>query len=78
MSDSSDPSVSHTGGNVRPLWQTSATDFTWSPDGRSLVITGDVLQEDSGTQIKSSLVDVDAGEQTEVQTPVESWQRLAP
>ena len=65
-------------GSVRPLWKTSAPDLTWAPDGRSLVVTGDALDDDSGTQIKSWLVDVAAGEQTEVQTPVESWQRLAP
>lgn len=45
------------------------TDFSWSPDGRSLII--DVEPE-------AWSVDVATGEQTKVGTPVESWQRLAP
>lgn len=62
---------------------TKSTGFVWSPDGRSVVITGSVLVEDPDTQInrwteKSWSVDATTGEQTEVQTPVESWQRLAP
>ena len=57
--------------------------FAWSPDGRSVVITGAVLQEDPDTLINSWTartwsVDVATGEQIEVQTPVDSWQRLAP
>jgi Tol biopolymer transport system component len=71
-----------------------AIDLNWAPDGRSLVIFDhpmaqyqrlpglDGLTADPdtpfapGAQVWS--VDVATGEQTEVGTPVESWQRLAP
>ncbi|MEA2576496.1 MAG: TolB protein [Chloroflexota bacterium] len=66
----------HTDRSVRPLWPTSATDVTWSPDGRSVVVTGDTLI--SRRPPKSWLVDVATGEQTEVHTPVASWQRSVP
>lgn len=51
--------------------------FTWSPDGRSLVILEDPI-DDQDTWGKVFSVDVATGEQTEVQTRVESWQRLQP
>lgn len=59
------------------------TGFVWSPDGRSLVITGSVLEEDPVTLVsswteKTWSVDVATGEQTEVTTPVDTWQQLAP
>jgi Tol biopolymer transport system component len=59
------------------------THFAWSPDGRSIVINGHALREDPDTLTNSWVekawsVDVTTGEQTEVQTPVDSWQRLAP
>jgi Tol biopolymer transport system component len=66
-----------TDGHVRQLWQRPANDLTWAPDGRSLVVSGDVA-DDPATRIESWQVDVATGEQTEVQTPVDSWQRLAP
>ncbi len=69
------------GPTVAPFARSSG--FVWSPDGRSLVIPGYVLQEDPDTLINSQtetawLVDVATGEQVEVQAPVDSWQRLAP
>ena len=59
----------------------SWTDYTWSPDGRSLVMfdaPGLDEQERPRPWEKVWSVDVSTGERTEVQTPVESWQRLAP
>jgi Tol biopolymer transport system component len=58
-------------------------DLAWSPDGRSVAITGSVLGLDPVAQVmrwaeKTWSVDVATGEQTEVRTPVESWQRSAP
>jgi Tol biopolymer transport system component len=59
--------------------------LAWSPDGRSLVFTEVALTEDSpvgGPPVISAgrtwTLDLATGQQTEVQTPVESWQRLAP
>jgi Tol biopolymer transport system component len=58
--------------------------FSWSPDGSSLVITKINTEEDPETMevVRSAkrtwVLDVATGELTEVQTPVESWQRLAP
>jgi hypothetical protein len=54
-----------------------SVDLTWSPDGRSLVLgerDGNVV----GPRGKVVSVDVATGEETEVRTPVDSWQRLAP
>jgi Tol biopolymer transport system component len=56
-------------------------DFLWSPDGRSLVFAEKPGVDDAGNveawgTVRS--VDVATGEQTEVRTPVESWQRLTP
>jgi len=55
-------------------------DFTWSPDGRSLIIVTPTADPDSDIEplVEVWSVDVATGEQTEVGTPVESWQRLAP
>jgi TolB protein len=56
-------------------------DFIWSPDGRSLVVRELPFEEPDGSSApwgRVWSVDVATGEQTEVQTPVESWQRLAP
>lgn len=69
------------GPTVAPFLRSSGP--VWSPDGRSLVITGQVLREDPDTRTNSWVettwsVDVATGEQTEVQTPVDAWQRLAP
>jgi Tol biopolymer transport system component len=60
-----------------------AEDVAWSPDGGSLVIFGHGLLEDTDTGIlrnvpKVWLVDRATGEQTEVATPLDSWQRVAP
>jgi Tol biopolymer transport system component len=55
--------------------------FTWSPDGRSLVfVQAPFFDPDGNLDHRGKVwsVDVATGEQTEVQTPVESWQRLAP
>jgi len=54
-----------------------SVDLTWSPDGRSLVLgerDGNIV----GPRGKVVSVDVATGEETEVRTPVDSWQRLAP
>jgi len=58
-----------------------AIDLTWAPDGRSLVIFEhqiDVPDVPVGPSANVWSVDVATGEQTEVKTPVSSWQRLAP
>lgn len=58
-----------------------ALDIIWAPDGRSLVIFEHPLGVRGvpvGPMANVWSVDVATGEQTEVQTPVESWQRLAP
>jgi dipeptidyl aminopeptidase/acylaminoacyl peptidase len=55
--------------------------FIWSPDGRSLVVREAPIENPDGSfgpRGKLWSVDVATGAQTEVQTPVESWQRLAP
>ncbi len=53
-------------------------DYTWSPDGRSLVIT-ELPEQESRREAERKMwsVDVATGAQTEIQTPVASWQRLA-
>jgi Tol biopolymer transport system component len=56
-------------------------DFLWSPDGRSLVFAEKPGVDDAGKveawgTVRS--VDLATGGLTEVRTPVESWQRLAP
>jgi Tol biopolymer transport system component len=50
-----------------------AVDLTWAPDGRSLVV---FEREAPNPRVWS--VDVMTGQLVEIQTPVESWQRLAP
>jgi len=58
--------------------------FSWSPDGRSLVITKLDIEEDPETMEivreteRTWVPDVATGEQTEVHSPVQSWQGLAP
>jgi Tol biopolymer transport system component len=58
--------------------------YFWSPDGRWLAITEVAAEEDPSTgQIirgatRTWSMDVATGQQTEAQTPVETWQRLAP
>ena len=69
--------------DVTDLGSTSESYF-WSPDGRSLVITDVVTMDDPlSRQIVPSakrtwVLDVATGGRTEIQTPVETWQRLAP
>jgi Tol biopolymer transport system component len=46
--------------------------LTWSPDGRSLVIAAEFDDQNAWS------VDVASGEQALVQTPAQTWQRLAP
>jgi Tol biopolymer transport system component len=59
-------------------------DWTWSPDGRSLVFSEVHGADPNDGRVdvyprgRAWSVDVASGQQTEVQTPVESWQRLAP
>jgi TolB protein len=58
--------------------------FSWSPDGRSLVITKVDIEEDPETMeiVRSTertwMLDVATSQQTEVHWPVQTWQRLAP
>ena len=54
-------------------------DYAWSPDGRSLVIT-ELPEQESRREAERKMwsVDVATGAQTEIQTPVATWQRLAP
>ena len=68
------------GPTVIDLWPES---IAWSPDGRSIVVSGDALWNDPETHsnridTKTWLVDVATSAWTELQTPVQSWQRLAP
>ena len=58
-------------------------DLTWAPDGRSLVIfehrLASVLREVGPLgPAKAWSVDADTGAQTEIDTPVQSWQQLDP
>jgi Tol biopolymer transport system component len=59
-----------------------AIDVIWAPDGRSLVMFEHPFAAESdvpvGSSAKAWSVDVATGQQTEVQTPVATWQRLAP
>jgi Tol biopolymer transport system component len=58
---------------------TNILGYTWSPDGRTLLITtfpeSEARRE---AERKMWSVDVASGAQTEVHTPVATWQRLAP
>ncbi len=69
------PDVTHLG---------SSDEYFWSPDGRSLVITEVITEEDpdSGQFVRRAgrtwILDVASGQQAEVDPPVQSWQRLAP
>jgi Tol biopolymer transport system component len=62
--------------------ETSASNilgYTWSPDGKTLLITEFPDYEPAREALRKQWsVDVATGEQTEVTTPVASWQRLAP
>ena len=53
--------------------------YTWSPDGKTLVIT-EVPDQEARREAERKMwsVDVATGAQAEIQTPVASWQRLAP
>jgi Tol biopolymer transport system component len=59
-----------------------AIDVIWAPDGRSLVMFEHPFAGESdvpvGSSAKAWSVDVATGQQTEVQSPVATWQRLAP
>jgi Tol biopolymer transport system component len=53
--------------------------YTWSPDGKTLSITEFPDAEAARERLRKMwLVDVATGAQTEIKTPVETWQRLAP
>lgn len=62
--------------------QVTTEDYSWSPDGRSLIISeppetnldGEIV----GSEETAWMLDVATGELTEVQHPVGSWQRVAP
>ena len=64
---------------VGPTVPVGSGNVVWSPDGRSLVVQGDAWTWEDGT-FGGDLwsVDVATGEATEITTPVDSWQRLAP
>jgi len=78
-----DPGHRPTGPDVAPgaVIYEKAFDLTWAPDGRSLVIFEHPWNDPDGPVGPDAhvwSVDVATGEVTEVQTPVETWQRLAP
>jgi Tol biopolymer transport system component len=62
--------------------ETSASNIlghTWSPDGKTLLITEFPDYEPAREKLRKMWsVDVATGAQTEIQTPVATWQRLAP
>jgi len=80
--------IADVGGSIRRIdWPgvgLDSAELVWSPDGRSLAIMGTSFGFDPavtgqyGYDEKSWLVDVATGQWTELQTPIESWQRLAP
>lgn len=81
--------VDPAGSGFRIVWPdvtdlVNSDGYFWSPDGRSLVITEVVTKEnpDSGQVVRRAertwILEVATGEQTEIQTPVESWQHLTP
>ena len=56
-------------------------DFMWSPDSRSLLFNEQPVVDDVGNvgpPVAMWWVDVATGQRTEVETPIESWQRLSP
>jgi Tol biopolymer transport system component len=58
-------------------------DLTWAPDGRTLVLGGvedwlDPTCDCVRLAQQAWSIDVSTGEDTEISTPVHSWQRLAP
>lgn len=58
------------------MWDLASINPIWSPDGRSLVVP----EDNRGPRTPSDgawSIDVASGELTKVQTPVDSWQRLA-
>ncbi len=66
-----------------PDLEQPAIDLTWAPDGRSLVIfehrLASVLRQVGPLgPAKAWSVDADSGAQTEIDTPVHSWQQLSP
>ena len=66
-----------------PDLEQPAIDLTWAPDSRSLVIfehrLASVLRQVGPLgPAKAWSVDADSGAQTEIDTPVHSWQRLSP
>jgi Tol biopolymer transport system component len=79
--------VNADGSGYRTVWSNppeggAVRDYAWSPDGRSLVIS-EAPEIDEGGQVvrpasKAWTMDVVTGEQTQVEHPVESWQRLSP
>jgi dipeptidyl aminopeptidase/acylaminoacyl peptidase len=64
---------------VGPAVPIESGKVVWSPDGRSLVVQGDFWRWKDRTFAGDLWsVDVQTGEVTEIATPVDSWQRLAP
>ena len=60
---------------------TDESRVAWSPDGRYLVVTGRVTEEDPQTHIwhdpvKVWSIDLAPDSQVVVQTPVDTWQAL--
>ncbi len=63
------------------VYDQRSVDLTWAPDGQSLVVFEHpvaVRDVPVGPYAKAWAVDVASGEQTEVQTPAQTWQRLEP
>lgn len=60
-------------------WANNILSYAWSPDGKTLLITefpeSELIRE---ANRRTWSVDLASGRQTEVETPVATWQRLAP
>jgi dipeptidyl aminopeptidase/acylaminoacyl peptidase len=66
-----------------PDLEQPAIDLTWAPDGRSVVISEHRFgphsrPDDPLPPAKAWSVDADSGAQTEIDTPVHSWQQRSP
>jgi Tol biopolymer transport system component len=79
--------VNADGSGYRDVWpnvpnQVTTEDYTWSPDGRSLVVSAQPETNSNGEIVDPAqyawTLDVATGELTKIEHPIGSWQRLAP
>jgi Tol biopolymer transport system component len=79
--------VNADGSGYRDVWpnvpdQVTTEDYTWSPDGRALIVAAQPETNPNGELVGPAenawMLDVATGALTEIEHPVESWQRLAP